>query len=291
MNATTSTDTLDILSAHNTLPQLGCAFWWTLPEMTIPFTDVMQAATEHGLPADIMPKPIRTKTAFLRTMYALQNETRFVRKIVDDQEHVIFAIIRETKHEQDVEFTKDDLVVLDKKTLSISYTVGALTKEVEALLDTYRDVFIADDLRRLLINGLRSAHAIMLRPTGGVYFVPTPSYPLLDRLCQFVNRLNPNASMTRLGIVDTEQVKATIFQRVQEEIQTYVERAEHELRELLNNPTTKASTMHHRIESFNAARKKLELYETLLDGHAESIRLRLHRLIEQAQQVLLDGTA
>ena len=288
---TTLTHADDVLAAHNTLPQLGCAFWWTLPDIKVPFVDVLQVATAVGLPPDLIPKPIRTKTAFLRTIYALQNETRFVRKIVDTPDRIVFAIIRELKQHDDVQFTKDDLVILDKKTRSISYTVGSLTKEVENLLDVYRDVFIADDLRRVLVQGLRAAHAIMLRPNGGVYFIPTTMYPLLDQLCQFVTRLNPTASVARLGIVDTDQAKATVFQRVQEEIQAYVDRAKTDLQELLGSQTTKASTMQNRIESFHAARRKLELYESLLGGQAESIRTQLQQLISHAQHVLLDGAA
>lgn len=125
-------------------------------------------------------------------------------------------------------------------------------------------------IRELIRKTLLSAHATLVRETGGVYFVMREKAQTLDAVLKLVDHLD-GASVHALPLIDDLRQRQMIMGAIREETTKEIERRIRELDGLLSGPEVTDKRMQDLFKEHDTLMAKTEEYSELLDETVEGI--------------------
>lgn len=129
---------------------------------------------------------------------------------------------------------------------------------------TGRDKHNAYAVRELLRRELMSANATLVRPTGGVYFVPRTSAAKLDAVTKVAEMID-GVNLHALPLIDDIKQRAMIKDAVQSETILEIDRRLADIDKILAGPEISAKRFQDLMTEMNSLTGKTEEYSDLLE--------------------------
>jgi len=218
---------------------LGNLVWFSVSDMEILRDDLVNLATNVGLPEKYVPALIRPSDAFRRATSEIGGvlrageditEVLMVREVLSAEDRVVRHLIKETRDKKNVTLNYEKIgeIVFERQWGSVSTT--AITDEAKPALNKakilyskYRDYFISDHIRRLIKAALGDCQAVGVRPAGAVYFTPAAYEPTIKALNTLVKMLPGNSvEMHYLPVVNAEEQKVMLEEKLRGHVLTQV---------------------------------------------------------------------
>jgi len=178
---------------------------------------------------------------------------------------------------------------------AIAALPAAEQDQVNALLDELRRAYAhqctylhADRLRALLRGYIESLHAVRVRPTGGVYFVPRQHAGTLGALRELVSRFGGKSHLTRIPIPDQDEMREMIITAFTTKARDDLDRLARDIADARHGGAsdTTLAQLHARFTELEAATSEhSQLLATSLDDTSAALRLvqaQLATLLAQA---------
>ena len=150
--------------------------------------DVVAALVEANLNPDVA-KEFLPRHAFSRAMRQLKDQ-RIIDVFRENESEVIFQFTRKEETADELKFTRETFVTLNKVTGAILSDVPEVSKQASAALAEAMESRQTADITRI-VQKLFDDHAdlIPLRDAGGVYFVPQEYVDFTKQVGKFLEKL------------------------------------------------------------------------------------------------------
>jgi len=282
------------INQNNQVPILGKICWWSLKDVKIDRISLENLFDSYNLDKKFLPPIVSGRKAFMRTLKEIQ-KSNLVRKIKEDEKYIIFGIIKEEVDPENIklEFETQDIIFFDKENKEVFLKLNKLNlDDIKDLLNYFQIIYIAEDIRKVITRFLNYLNAVLLRKTGGIYFVPKNYAVELEKISGVINNIG-NSEFYELDIVDSEATKKQAIKLIKSELEENLKKEAENLETLLDNPEVKTSSLSRAIERYKNAKEKLEMYKNLLQFAADDIEQELNetekrikdKLIGQLQKV------
>jgi hypothetical protein len=260
---------------------LGEIVSWELDSTEVKYTDVIEALTQAGLPAEEAGE-MAPKSAFSRACKELKKD-RSIDKVNSKKGIVEFQFTKKHLEDSRLEFDYECLVTLDCETGDISCPENyALEKHAVELFAHARQTRKTNDITRI-VQRLFSKHADLfpINSKGCAYFVPDKHREFTEKIETFLAELG--GTLSRFPVPrGTPQGTAAVREAVEQGLQSLLD----ELNEAVESwdETTRKSTMEKAAEKYQVIQYKVDAYSDYLGGKQE----RLQEAIKEARAVLAE---
>lgn len=263
----------------------------------IPPEDLKKLLESRGI-QDWQPVEIRQKTAMRKALTLIRPKLEsgdlkmIVRKVVEDEDELIYAFVGEEVDyvNVDLDYATRNQVIFNKKTGEVNFTKEEVP-EVRSMYEYLCTVYTRRELVYMTKKILRAYGGILMKSSGGMWFVPSTVKHIVDELrglyMDDINGTYGKSWFRAMGIVDDEDSRATMGEALMDEIGTELEEAESALQSILNNESSRASTIMHSVNRFKVAKGKAEMYATLLQINLSDIEKKVDEASKLATEVLM----
>lgn len=251
----------------------GAVVYWTLSgEFDV--DALARAWAAEGLDPTHLPAPTSPERALRRAVDELRDRAHMVRRLPDGSG---YAVVAEHQHAAKFNHYEQSLVAyLDAGQLVVE---PAGHPDAERVIDAYERAlsrFDGGDASGILIGACRRLRAVSLRTMGGIYFVPQPAMPELERVTRALEACSANR-VWRLPAMRSEDAARAVLAAVSEEVEAEAARMEEELaRE--GDDALGERALGTRAERAATLRRKTDEYERLLGASLGDARDRLERV-------------
>lgn len=269
---------------------LGDLVWWSLADAQVERGNLESYWHDAGLPPELLPEP-PTVDRSLRCAVrecAVGQHDRLIRLGKDDDNELVFAIVRESRHaDGSVSFAQEGRIFLNKKTEGIADDAPGhpLVVAIHAAFTRLRTTHTPDDVRRAMLRTLNAAAAVSLRDNGGVYWIPSPHAELVRRLRDAIERIGASKVFI-LPVHRSAESERALGSVARGAIEQELAALQSELDQFLANPPERASTLVRRLDTFELLRAKAVLYRDVLKVHVDDIDSKLTVLSNAVEGLL-----
>jgi hypothetical protein len=297
MNAMAAAHRQDLVSKLHNFELLGEIITWDLSHNTkVRYADLVQALEDSGLETKVA-RALLPRYAFSRAANKMA-EQRIIRFKGQTQNKLAFQLTKEYLDSAKEQFIYDfeATLLLEKDTGAIEVLSSALTSaECQSLaehaarllneaMDNRTTTDVTNVIKRLFD---RQADLFPVRNAGSVYFVPNQHVAFVDKVEQFVSRLNGNVNRFPVP-AGTQRGDKSVQEAVTEGMQQVVG----EFFDALSTfgTDTRPSTVTRALDRIEKARFKLESYKVYLaderDQLEEKLRLAEVEMNKKLQEIL-----
>ncbi len=269
---------------------LGDIVYWTLAEARIDRSTLEKIWAGAQLAPELLPEPPTAEKALKSAVReaALGQPDRLIRLGKDDEAALVFAVVRETKHDDgSVTYQQETRIILDRKTESVSsdHPGHDLANMIAARFRELRATHTPDDIRRSMMKVLDSCAAITLREHGGVVWVPAPYADMVRRLQSGVERIG-SSKLYILPVHASTDANRTLADAAKVAIEDELAQLKAEVEGFLAQPPDRVSTLVRRLDAFEALKSRAELYRQVLNVHVLDLETTLRDLSVSVEKLL-----
>src|SRR5262245_11004625 len=168
---------------------LGEVISWTCPGVAVRYGDLQTALREADLD-ETVARQLLPRHAFARACRKLARE-RIIRQVSEDAATITFQLTHESKAGDRFEYTLETMLALEKATGRVSCELPGLATLAQELLDQAIATRNGGDITRCVQRLFElKADLFPIRDRGGVYFVPGDHASFVDRVQQFLGKVN-----------------------------------------------------------------------------------------------------
>lgn len=259
-------------------PLLGEVITWTCPAKAVRHADLVAALRSAALDEKVA-RTLAPRHAFARACRKLAR-ARVIRALAETETTITFQFTAESRAGDKFEYTLETLLVLDKKSGAVTCDLPGLATLAQDELARCLDHRTGSDVTRVVqkLFDLR-ADLFPIREAGGCYFVPVVHLPLVEKVQQFLNRLNGRLGRFPVPAGTTEGDRS-----VKEAVASGLHAAVAEYRAAIDgfDTDTRKETLERAAERIRKTRLKVEAYAEYLSDE----RGRLDRELTAAQTEL-----
>lgn len=267
-------------------PILGWCVHYAAKNFSIPFVAFQSILEKAGIDKRFA-KETMDRNALIRAVKSVtKGNSEFHRNIAEREDIMALAIVSEEKGQVDisVDYDVESKIVFDKASKEIVIT-GKYSNEIKGKKDEFKEMYTADQFRSLVKRFLKTnCSAITVREGGGLYFIPKSDQRNLEKLVALFEELGLSVDITLIPIIDTKTSRSSMWKSTTKEIEEDVKELTKDFEEMSDSVTEKM--IEARINKYNGLKNKIEMFETLLQGTAESMKTKLDELTETIQKKL-----
>lgn len=282
---------------------LGQLCWYSIPEMHVDHSTVVQQMQTSGLDQLALPPVPRSADVFKRACTASQKRrvhTNFHNvfhnfrcvEVGKDGDRIWRKIVLERVDTDDRSLGYTELAELtfDRATATITHTYPCghthqcddrsfAQPRIDEIYQYYKEwnnALTSYAIRELIRNLLNALHATVVRPSGGVYFVREDDAPLLFALENMINNLPGGCSLHTLPLLNDMKQRAMLKKAFEDESIEEIDRILGEMGEIIKsgNKITSARYADY-ADQYNTLSKKVGEYSALLDDAVSETASRL----------------
>lgn len=271
------------------MPLLGRLVTWSIGGIALRREELVQHCEAAGLDTRQLPTRIQTRSAVIRTIDRLEGDG-FVRRILEEPDRAVFVLVSEAidRTREDARYQVERRFEYDKRGKRVVCDDPGTQAQIDALMEHFGECFLPTDVRRFVVEAVRDAGAVSLRPKGGVYFVAEPKLAVVDALAKFIDALGTGSSLLALNVPKSPSDMASMVRAFEAEAMGDLEALAAELADLEADPAkVRASTWGKRLDAFKRERDKVNLYATLLETEATRYLDRLAALEQRVHTQLV----
>lgn len=273
---------------------LGDIVYWTLAEARIDRSALETIWNAAQLSPAMLPEPPTAEKALKTAVReaAVGQPERLIRLGLESEKEIVFAVVRETKHEDgSVSYMQETRVVLDRATERVTTDVPGhdIATVIAARFGELRSTHTPDDIRRSMMKVLDSCAAITLRDHGGVVWVPAPYAEIVRRLQSAVERIG-TSKLYLLPVHASPDANRTLGDAAKLAIEDELAALKAEVEGFMASPPDRPSTLVRRLDAFEGLQARANLYRTVLNVHVADLEKTLADLSVSVEH-LLNGKA
>jgi hypothetical protein len=269
---------------------LGDIVYWTLAEARIDRSTLEQIWAGARLAPELLPEPPTVEKAFKSAAReaALGQADRLVRITKEEENEIVFAVVRETKHaDGSVTYQQETRVILDRTVESVSSDLRGhdLAGVIAARFAELRSTHTPDDVRRAMMKALDACAAVTLRDHGGVYFVPASYAETVRRLQSAIEKIG-SSRVYLLPVNASPDAKRTLGDAAKLAVEDDLAALKAEVEGFLAQPPDRPSTLVRRLDAFQALQARAALYRDVLQVHVADLDQTLASLTASVEALL-----
>jgi len=223
---------------------LGMSVWWTVPDTKVTRTELKAAVQTAGLDEELIPKP-SYRRAMRRVQHWLEhgvdedgNDNKkhgrkktgvMVRKVKETVDEFVLGVVQEGvdqdaerldyQHETTYRYVKPQA---STGNLGHFEADGPLADDIMPRLHAYMDTATDTEIRAIIMRVIRLASSVALRPSGGVYFVPSQHAADVAKLDTMLRALGAGKVYV-MRVPDGPQERAIAWEAAQADIETRID--------------------------------------------------------------------
>lgn len=283
---------------------LGRLCWYTVHEKEVGINELKRQYELVKLPPEYLPKPIRSIDAFRRAT----SELEMVKIPYDDgskKNLFINILVREVRTDNKIVVRQIVKEIVDSKNIKLSYQVVGeavyervsenirckafatddkhtkeLLEKAKKLYTRYKEYYDGSHIRRMIRDIINKMNPTIVRPSGGVYFVPEEHAENLLKLRQLVQSLG-NEFFT-IPLINDAETRDMIYQKYIDQVTTQII----EIKKLMDDEKTSTAELKMLFDNSKEILQQIEKYENLLQTNLLDIKERANLLKTQLMQVL-----
>jgi len=269
---------------------LGDLIWWTLAEARIDRSTLENIWASAQLAPEYLPDPPTAEKALKSAVReaALGQPDRLIRLGKEDEGEIIFAVVRETKHEDgSVTYQQETRVILDRQVESVSFDIPGhdLAAAITSRFGELRSTHMADDVRRSMMKVLDACAAVTLRDHGGVYWVPAPYAETVRRLQGAIEKIG-SSRVYLLLVHASADANRTLGDAAKVAIEDELAALKAEVDGFMASPPDRPSTLVRRLDAFEGLQARANLYRDVLQVHVQDLEATLSGLTTTVETLL-----
>lgn len=250
---------------------VGYQFKIALPNQTFSREQLTRLWEAFGLPTGKIPE-ISVKNSVIRACKEVAKEdngrfvNRLARKVVDDADKYVVAIVDETRHTADEQnsYTQTTTAKLYKGANRLEIS-GPCAEEIREEYKKFSDCITSQDVRFAVYRTLETFYgAIRLISTGHLYFVPVQYGDVIPKVRDIIVQFGGEVHACEM--LDTLASKDWVWGAAKE----YVEIELDNIVEQARAVTKRASALRNKKEALKNTQKILDVYAELLDCETEA---------------------
>lgn len=249
----------------------GAIVYWRLSG-GLDLSRLSDAWDAQGLDRKLLPDEPTPAVALRRAVAVLKKpDTR----IEATRAGLVVLDRRETGTEGDLEFTKRLVANVDVVG-RIKVSFAADSDEASQVVIAYNqalDTLAGPDVSPWLSSLMRALHAVPLRDTGGVYFVPRFSMTRFEKMLAAL-RESTDHVIAAIPALDSSEAVSAILDALESEAEGELS----SIRRDLEAESLGARALNTRIGVTSAVEVKLSSYENLLGGKLDGLRDRIEKM-------------
>lgn len=249
-----------VLIGHNVV--------WMVKETLQSLEDVTNAIVEAGLDPIYLSEPTN-KRAVCRAVKEVAKgengrfEDHFVRKIADTDEKYSLCLLDENRDKEN-----DRLFAVQSTTVKLVKSSGAIEcdgdkkEEFMAKYSEYKSGVTDDDIRAFVLKTVRhEGYGISLRPTGGIYFVPLIKDNVLNKLSNFLQKLDIG-DVYKFRVLEGQSENYILSEAFKEEIKKQLEG----IRTSVSKVSKRMKALDKKKEEVEKMQEVVSAYQQVLDA-------------------------
>lgn len=269
---------------------LGDIVYWTLAEARIDRNTLETIWNAAHLSPTMLPEPPTAEKALKAAVReaTVGQPDRLIRLGLENETEIIFAVVRETKHEDgSVSYLQETRVVLDRTAEAVTADDPHhdLATMIAGRFGELRTTHTHDDIRRSMMKVLDSCAAITLRDHGGVVWVPAPYAETVRRLQSAVERIG-TSKLYILPVHASADANRTLGDAAKVAIEDDLAALKTEVEGFVATPPDRPSTLVRRLDAFEALKARAELYRDVLQVHVLDLDASLGALTTSVEHLL-----
>lgn len=265
---------------------LGSLCWYTVPEaIRVPHTEVTAALAAVGLDAHVPMAPAdddvfrQVCSSHQRKKVATDDaeifENYLIRDVVRQGGRVVKQIVVEKVDRRGEKLAHKASVNLEFVVATSQLNVRSLitppNKQAMRVADlikrdfkTYRGTCNAYGIRETFRRVIAGTGAVIVRPSGGVYFVPETRHVTVEALAGFAADL-PGVTFHPVPLINDADQSAMLREAIENETRETIQKTLDEIDALMSGPEISASKYQAMIDSMNSTISRTSEYSELLD--------------------------
>jgi hypothetical protein len=269
---------------------LGDLIWWTLAEARIDRSTLENIWAGAQLAPTFLPDPPSAEKALKLAAReaAVGQPERLIRLGKEDENEIVFAVVRETKHDDgSVTYQQEARAILDRKAETVSSDVPGhdLASVIAIRFGELRTTHTPDDVRRAMMKALDACAAVTLRDHGGVYWCPAPFGETVRRLQGAIEKIG-SSRVYLLPVHASADANRTLGDAAKVAIEDDLAALRAEVEGFLSQPPERVSTLVRRLDAFEALKSRAELYREVLNVHVHDLDATLRELSVSVERLL-----
>ncbi len=269
-------------------PILGALTWWSLEGAVIGVTELKALYKKHGLGEEWLPGEITGSTAFSKTVREVKRMAQgyMIRPIRDDEEQTVVGVVSEEVAADKDKLTYDQEVTIHyhkgDQTITASDDMHPVVHVCRDVYQKMVDTYVVHDFIRLLTRNVRQKmNGIVVRPTGGVYFVPQG--PMMEILLQHAAAFNElgDVEFTVVPMHGDPITKAAIANKTRKALEQELQEIQEELGKF-KECEPRRDTLERRVNQFKELKQKAMLFADMLAIKVDD----LHTSLDEASSFI-----
>lgn len=301
MPAFVDVSNLSVSAVNNSQSEslFGRLCWYTVHDREISINELKEHYNIVGLPAEFLPKPVRPIDAFRRATTELE-ATRIpcgnnyflnilVREVKTDFKVVIRHIVKELLDSKNVrlQYSVTGEIVFERETNKIytrAFTDDTIIKDLlikaEELYNKYKESYDGSHIRRLVRDILYRLNPVIVRPSGGVYFVPEKHAETLLKLKKLIQMIGSEFFV--IPLINDAETRDMILKKYIDQVTEQII----EISTLMNKDDVTKAEMVTLFETSKKLLQQLDQYEGILQAELTDLKERANLLKLQLMQIL-----
>lgn len=279
-----------IAALENGGTHLGDLCFWSLSSASMVRADLESKWNAANLPHQLLPEAPTVQKAFKLAAREAQVGVvdRLIRPVVEDASSVVFAVVHEARSDNGtLSYTQEAKTVLDVRAGSVwsDRPSHELVAAIAARFESLRDTHTADDVRRTITRALASFAAVLLRESGGIWWVPATHARSLRSLQSAIESIG-SSRFYLLPVHDTGDASRTLGDAAARSIEVELAELKAEVAAFISAPPERTSTLVRRFDAFDALRARAQLYREVLRVEVQDLDSTLDGLTSSIESML-----
>jgi hypothetical protein len=282
---------------------IGHLFWYSISDDLYSRQELRNTLKNQGLSEGFMPNEIRPVDAFRRATKEVETrvavndklyENFLVRDVYSDVQVAVRHIVKETVDSQGKRLSyneKEAVIVLDKKsnTIQITATPDSVAerqaqKAVE-LFDIFKEHHNGQAVRGMVQSILRTMSPTPMRPSGGIYFIPSTHADTLIKLVNFCSAFAKGEGF-KVPVVESKDNIDMVAKKVGDHLDGIL----NQCRGALADGTLTKSKLQELLSDARTTVASYKDYENMLTQQQEDMDKRIQE-IRDTMMLLMDKSA
>lgn len=301
----------DYRAAQADKPSLGNICWYSVHEGVVPHAQLKAQFDAYGL-GRYAPSLSSEADQFRKVTTAAKTDITLpdgrvakvmIRPVKGDKEKILRRVVVETVDAAGETLDYEEVWDLEFRQQTRQFIVSPLSWDrnpvadplIPAIQQGYADAVLhghvnAEGIRSAMKSVIDDHNGILIRPTGGVYFMPRQDLATLDALEQLAAGLE-RVSLMSVPMPDDQAKRDTVVEGLTDTTVTRADKLSEKLAKMLApEGEITERTLASVNTSYKGLRKQLGEYEELLGHTIGAVGVRLDMLDQQMQAAMLKMT-
>lgn len=239
---------------------------------------------ECHLPPGYISKGIQTRSAVLRTMHEME-VSGFIRKIDENNKRAVWVLVNEQIDQaaEDVQFTKEDKLIYDKKDGRLLVGNPHFQPVVDAQMEKFKYLYTTQDVSRFIFKMMGDHGLICMKSGSGFYFAPSARFDFVAKLEKLIKALNGH--LVVLDIAQGSASSGEVMRAYQTETMQDIEELVAKLSEMNAGATGARADKSRdaRLQEYQVLKARVELYTETMSGFNDRIAKAMEGLRNQVR--------